>query len=298
VYPSKFHRDLLEFLIPVFFLTSLIDSDVSFSDSRLKEDVLHLEDALGKLKLLEGKSFRWKDNFGGELQSESNEVEPKARKILGFIAQEVATVQPELVSQDSDGMMRVAYADLVPIIIEALKQQSLDLSMLENRAQSEFSHLEASAAQVTRQLSALSTPNISTGKSMNEKFHWEPRLKGRSRSESACCGLWKQFWFLPRASKVALATGVSLVLLAVIATALSISLAKGSVSQPPPPVAFRPQNYVLNGDFELRDPVSASYWPGQYFALKVPTSSRLRSKVRTHCFSFSTTTPSFLLEAR
>ena len=46
-----------------------------------------------------------------------------AKNHLGLIAQEVQTVYPELVKEDSAGYLYVDYIGLIPVIIEALKEQ-------------------------------------------------------------------------------------------------------------------------------------------------------------------------------
>ena len=65
---------------------------------------------------LRGVSFDWrrdefKDrNFGD-------------RREIGLIAQEVEKIFPELVSTDSQGYRSIAYQNLVPVLIEAVKEQ-------------------------------------------------------------------------------------------------------------------------------------------------------------------------------
>jgi hypothetical protein len=49
---------------------------------------------------------------------------------LGLIAQEVEEVLPELVNTDDDGYKSVEYANLVAVLIEAIKEQQSMLSEL------------------------------------------------------------------------------------------------------------------------------------------------------------------------
>ncbi|KYG70331.1 hypothetical protein AZI85_14430 [Bdellovibrio bacteriovorus] len=79
------------------------------SDARLKKDVVTLPEALEKLLKLRGVNFVWKN---------TNE------KTVGFIAQEVEAVYPELVKTDKNsGYKAVQYGNIVAILVEALKEE-------------------------------------------------------------------------------------------------------------------------------------------------------------------------------
>jgi len=79
------------------------------SDERLKKEIITLPDALTKALQLRGVNFVWKNN---------NE------KTVGFIAQEVEAVYPELVKTDKvTGYKAVQYGNIVAILVEALKQE-------------------------------------------------------------------------------------------------------------------------------------------------------------------------------
>ena len=50
---------------------------------------------------------------------------------LGFIAQEVETVLPEVVGTDDDGYKAISYQNIVPVLVEAVKsleQRNADLA--------------------------------------------------------------------------------------------------------------------------------------------------------------------------
>ena len=49
---------------------------------------------------------------------------------MGVIAQEVETVLPEAVSEDKDGYKWVDYTKLVPLLIEAVKEQQAEIEAL------------------------------------------------------------------------------------------------------------------------------------------------------------------------
>ena len=81
----------------------------SNSDERLKENVETIENALDKVSKLRGVYFDMKSR-------------PGVRKI-GLIAQEVEQVLPEVVStNEEDGIKSVAYANVVGLLVEAIKE--------------------------------------------------------------------------------------------------------------------------------------------------------------------------------
>ena len=73
----------------------------STSDSRLKENVESVSDALGKVNKLRGVNFNWKDS---------------GKYSMGLIAQEVEEVLPEVVSTASDGHKSVSYQSMVGVL--------------------------------------------------------------------------------------------------------------------------------------------------------------------------------------
>jgi len=85
------------------------------SDERLKTNITNLSsrDSLEKIKMLNAKSFNWKDD----------EVNEKAGKQIGFIAQEVEKIYPEVVNTDDKGIKSVSYSSLVAPLVEAIKEQ-------------------------------------------------------------------------------------------------------------------------------------------------------------------------------
>ena len=81
------------------------------SDVRLKTDIATLDNALNKVLQLRGVSFKWKDN-------------PDMGNRIGFIAQEMEPVLPELVFiNEADGYKGVNYAEVTAVLVEAVKEQ-------------------------------------------------------------------------------------------------------------------------------------------------------------------------------
>ncbi|HEY3413907.1 MAG TPA: tail fiber domain-containing protein [Armatimonadota bacterium] len=107
------------------------------SDSRYKTNVRTLDNALGAVLNLRGVSFDWNRAKWPEHGFADG---PQ----VGFIAQEVEKVLPELVSADAQGYKSVAYANIVPITVEAIKAQQREIQEKDAR----IAVLEAKAARV------------------------------------------------------------------------------------------------------------------------------------------------------
>ncbi len=96
-----------------------VAGDVTISsDARLKSNIVALGPTLISLLQLEAKSYTMKDD-----------TEQKQK--IGLLAQEVQKVFPELVSEDENGMLAVNYQALVPVLINALKEQENNYNELE-----------------------------------------------------------------------------------------------------------------------------------------------------------------------
>jgi hypothetical protein len=84
----------------------------TYSSIRWKDNVQTLTGALDKVMQLRGVSFDWKAEHGG-----SHDV--------GFVAEEVGKVFPELVSWENDGQWAqgLAYDHITAVTVEAIKEQ-------------------------------------------------------------------------------------------------------------------------------------------------------------------------------
>jgi hypothetical protein len=81
------------------------------SDERLKSNILPLQNSLDKTLQLQGVSFTWTES-------------PEMGERIGFIAQEVQKILPQLVfTNETDGYKGVNYAELTAVLVEAMKEQ-------------------------------------------------------------------------------------------------------------------------------------------------------------------------------
>jgi hypothetical protein len=85
------------------------------SDSRKKEQVRRIESALALVQALDGVRFKFKAS---------------GRDSVGFIAQEVREVLPELVHEDGEGFLSVAYANVTAVLVEAVKELAAEVRAL------------------------------------------------------------------------------------------------------------------------------------------------------------------------
>jgi len=90
------------------------------SDERLKENILPIDNALGKLRQLKGVMFDWKDDVVAGRGGEDGYFVRKHD--TGVIAQEVEAVLPEVVAEHPDGFKAVRYEKLAGLIIQAINE--------------------------------------------------------------------------------------------------------------------------------------------------------------------------------
>jgi hypothetical protein len=84
------------------------------SDARLKEDIEPLSGCLDRVLNLQAVTYNWRPGETG-IDREDTQV--------GFIGQEVHEVIPELAPVDDEGHYGVIYDRLVPVLVEAVKEQ-------------------------------------------------------------------------------------------------------------------------------------------------------------------------------
>jgi len=90
-----------------------INGDLTLaSDMRLKSNIISLGSTLTKLLNIDGKSYTF-TNTGD--------------KSVGVLAQDIQKQFPDLVKERQDGMLTVNYQGLIPVVINALKEQNIEL---------------------------------------------------------------------------------------------------------------------------------------------------------------------------
>lgn len=111
------------------------------SDARYKKEIRPVTGALETISALRGVSYDWnREAFPAKNF-------PQGRSI-GFIAQEIEKVLPEVVSKDTDGFYSVAYSEVIPVLVEATKE-----------LRNENAGLRASLAEQGKRLAELEAAN-------------------------------------------------------------------------------------------------------------------------------------------
>ena len=90
----------------------------SSSDERFKENMTRIEDSLSLVKRMEGIRY--------------NVIGSEAKQI-GFSAQKMEEIVPEIVSTDDQGYKGIAYSQLTPILVNAIKEQQGQIDTLKNQ---------------------------------------------------------------------------------------------------------------------------------------------------------------------
>ena len=99
------------------------------SDKRLKENIKPIESALDKAMKLQGVTFDWKK----QKQITEKSVKREWKHDVGFIAQDVQKVIPELVRENEDGMLSMRHQGITPILLEAIKELKAEIEELKKQ---------------------------------------------------------------------------------------------------------------------------------------------------------------------
>jgi hypothetical protein len=140
---SNFGQDKWQYI--VIGKSGWLCTDITYSDKRLKKDILPLTSMLNKVLQLQGVFFKWGQEgldkltkkveetiISGSGTDEDNKKlwEVEKQKIRdensdfkkGFIAQEVEQVFPEWVKTDEDGHKTISMSELNAVLVEAIKE--------------------------------------------------------------------------------------------------------------------------------------------------------------------------------
>lgn len=98
-----------------------------YSDIRLKRNVSQLNNALDNISNLRGVTFLW------DTEKEQHNMNMPRGNQIGFIAQEVEEIYPELVTIGPNGFKQVDYDKVTPIMVEAIKEQQIQISNLQQQ---------------------------------------------------------------------------------------------------------------------------------------------------------------------
>lgn len=112
------------------------DVTANTSDRRLKENIKNIPNAIDKVKSINGVTFDWKDDL-----EDINYTRLRIHDV-GVIAQEIQAVLPDAVrpapfdtdeegnSRSGENYLTVQYEKIVPLLIEAIKEQQIQIEEL------------------------------------------------------------------------------------------------------------------------------------------------------------------------
>jgi hypothetical protein len=120
----------------------------SSSDIRLKENIVVIGNAINKIKQVRGVTYDWKDKVVDlGLMSDHDAANGGLKNQIGVLAQELEAVLPELIHPapfdykgekgqldgSGGGYKTVEYDNIVPLLIEGIKEQQITIEALEAR---------------------------------------------------------------------------------------------------------------------------------------------------------------------
>ena len=151
---------------------TVFSTAILWSDLNLKKDVNKINNALQKIKALNGKSFYWNDTFKelsnqdidkyqkSPLQNATEKdheeyrnkkkqenLEALSKKEYGFVAQEVEKIFPDWIIEDKDGYKQINTTGLNSILVEAIKELDDKVEQLKQENAEFKARLEALEAQ-------------------------------------------------------------------------------------------------------------------------------------------------------
>lgn len=106
----------------------IANSIAGSSDARFKTNITPIQDPLAKVMRLRGVNFDWNQNQFPERTFSS-------QRAIGFIAQEVEKVIPEVVQteKNTEAYKAVQYDKIVALLVEAIKEQQKQIQQLQKQ---------------------------------------------------------------------------------------------------------------------------------------------------------------------
>jgi hypothetical protein len=138
------------------------------SDQRWKTNIKPIQNALDNVLKMQGVTYYWKvDEYPDKHFPEGEQI--------GFIAQEIEKVYPQLVLTDKDGYKSIDYSKLTPILVEAIKEQQKIIEELQKviqQLQEENSQIKQANAQLSAEIKMLNdkVDNLINSLSNNKKL--------------------------------------------------------------------------------------------------------------------------------
>jgi hypothetical protein len=114
-----------------------------WSDSRLKENIENQEETLKKIKQIQAITFKYNEK-GVDLQKMMEGGIPNDEDVnleqIGFMAEEIEKVFPELVEYvevEDQKYRAVSYIQMIPILLNSIKELDQKVCELENKKEND-----------------------------------------------------------------------------------------------------------------------------------------------------------------
>lgn len=114
------------------------DHLVDFSDIKIKENIRSIESPLAAIRQIRGIQYDLKrDYFTNTPEEKIDELVEEGKNKYGVIAQELMEILPDLVTfNDEAELYGVNYVGLIPILVEAIKEQQIQIEELQTAVES------------------------------------------------------------------------------------------------------------------------------------------------------------------
>ncbi len=106
---------------------------VYYSDKNVKTDIKDMSVTKDKLKQLRPVKYKMKPKFKGNEKADAKIAKKAEAEQLGFIAQEVQKIYPEIVVEDDNGTLGIRYTALTPALVKAFQEQQAEIDDLKAR---------------------------------------------------------------------------------------------------------------------------------------------------------------------
>jgi hypothetical protein len=112
----------------VYGTTYCTDGSWAGSDIRLKKNISTFQNALEKVMMMRGVNYEWrKDEFKEKHFTDKPQI--------GFIAQEVEKVIPQIVTEGPEGYKAIDYSKMTVVLLEAIKEQQKQIEALKREVE-------------------------------------------------------------------------------------------------------------------------------------------------------------------
>ncbi|WP_298222663.1 tail fiber domain-containing protein [Flavobacterium sp.] len=139
------------------------------SDRKFKKDIKSIENPLEAIQKLDGKTYFWNKEANKEMEFDNG-------LHSGFIAQELEKVFPHLVATDEKGNKAVNYMELMPYLVEAIKEQQTQINDLKSQISEHFKAQNQDLIKLTNTKIISVSPNPSNDV-ITISFNIEPSVQ-------------------------------------------------------------------------------------------------------------------------